>query len=163
MRQQRAAQHESSGVVITAEMPDRTVMTERCNPFSKSGFHNFTPLGEQRFGNRRHGGRASPARTAQQHMVRRRHLLPKMINSDHGHVIGAEDIALLQRCDQVCQLTLWSMRETQRGRTMIETPAVVITSSSRGTASPWAPSRLKQQGRSLPATPPQCCQEGTAG
>ena len=131
MRQQRAAQHESSGVVITGEMPDGTVMTERCDPLSKMGFHSVTPLGEQRFGNGRHGGRASPARAAQQQMVRRRHQLPKVINSDHGRVVGTEDTVALQRCDQICQLALRSLRETQRGRTMIQTPAVVIPTSSR--------------------------------
>ena len=145
MRQQRAAQHESSGVVITGEMPDGTVMTERCDPLSKTGFHSVTPLGEQRFSNGRHGGRASPARTAQQPMVRRRHLLPKLINTDHGCVIRAEDIAALQRCDQVCQLALRSLRETQRGRTMIKTPAVVIRTSSGGTASPGSTTGFKNQ------------------
>ena len=150
-------------MVIAGEMPDGAIMTERCDPLSKASFHSVIPLGEQRFGNGRHGGRASPARAAQQQMVRRRHLLPKVINSDHGRVVGTEDIVALQRCDQICQLALRSLRETQRGRTMIQTPAVVIPTSSRGTASPCAPSSLKQQDRSLPATPPQCRQESTAG
>ena len=124
-------------------MPDGTVMPERCDPLSEERLHSVTPLGEQRFSNGSHGGRASPARTVQQQMVRRRHLLTAVINTDHGCVIGADDIAALQRCDQVCQLALGSLRETQRGRAMVESPAVVITTSSRGTASPGSTTGFK--------------------
>ena len=69
MRQQRAAQHESSGMVIAGKMPDGAIMTERCDPLSKAGFHSLTSMGEQRFSNGRHGGSAAPARTAQEQMV----------------------------------------------------------------------------------------------
>lgn len=86
-----------------------------------------------------------------------------MINTNHRGVIGADDIASLQTRDQVVQFTLRSLRETQRGRTMIKTPAVVLTTSSCGTATSGSPTGLEEQDRSLPATPLQGCHEGTAG
>ena len=46
---------------------------------------------------------------------------------------------------------------------MIKTPAVVLTTSSRGTATSGSPTGLEEQDRSLPATSLQGCHEGTAG